>query len=132
MSMTGMIQGKVWGNTRTIFNKNNTMVNYLILDKGHSWCSKHYHSHRYNMFFLISGKVKIYTWKNDYDLVDETILLPEQSTVVDPGERHRFEVLENSIMLEIYWVELDPRDIIRDDVGGVNGKIPDSKIDKKN
>jgi len=118
--MTGLIQGKVWGTTRTIFDKNNTIVNYLVLDKGHAWCSKHYHKHRFNMFFLISGKVKIFTWKNDYDLIDETILLPEQGTVVSHGEKHRFEVLENSLMLEIYWVELDPRDIVREDVGGVD------------
>jgi len=121
--MTGLIQGKVWGTTRTIFEKNNTIVNYLVLDKGHSWCSKHYHVHRNNMFYLISGKVKISIWKNDYNLVDELILLPEQETVVSFGEKHSFEVLENSIMLEIYWVEIDSKDIIRDNVGGSDVKI---------
>jgi len=123
--ITGLIEGKVWGNTRTIFNKNNTMINYLVLNKGHSWCSKHYHAHRYNMFYLISGKVNIQVWKNDYDLIDETLLMPEQGTFVQIGEKHRFEVLEDSVMLEIYWVELDPRDIIREDVGGIE-KINES------
>lgn len=122
--MLGLIQGKVWGSTRTIFDKNNVMINYLVLDKGHAWCSKHHHQHRYNMFYLISGKVKISTWKNDYDLVDEVILEPEQGTAVSFGEKHRFEVLEDSVMLEIYWVELDPKDIVRDTVGGIGEEIP--------
>jgi mannose-6-phosphate isomerase-like protein (cupin superfamily) len=118
--MLGLIQGKVWGTTRTIFEKNNTMINYLVLDKGHSWCSKHHHEHRHNMFFVVSGKVKIRTWKKDYDLLDEIILLPEQGTSVAFGEKHSFEVLENSIMLEVYWVELDSRDIVRETVGGTD------------
>jgi len=121
--MANLIQGKVWGTTRTIFEKNNTMINYLILDKGISWCSKHHHEHRYNMFYLISGEVKINIWKKDYDLVDELILLPEQGTVVSFGEDHSFEVLKDSIMLEIYWVELDPNDIVRDTIGGIVNEV---------
>ena len=39
-------------------------------------------------------------------------------TVAKPGTYHRFKALEDTICYEIYWVELDPSDIERDDVGG--------------
>lgn len=115
-----IIQGKVWGHTIPVFCKNNVELNKLKLEKGHQ-CSKHIHDAKYNMFYVIEGKIKVKIWKNDYDLVDETILTADQGTVVSPKEHHRFEVLEDSIILEVYWVELNVNDIQREDVGGSVG-----------
>ena len=114
------IQGKVWGNTSEIFNKNNTEIHRIECVKG-GYCSKHKHVHKHNMFFVESGKISIKIWKNDYDLVDETILNEKESTVVKPGEYHSFISLEDSVVYEIYWTSLSSCDIERKSVGGIFG-----------
>lgn len=113
------IQGKVWGETECIFLKNNVEF-HRIEAKKDGFCSKHLHEHKFNAFFVESGKLKITIWKNDYDLVDETIITSKQMSVVKPGEYHKFEALEDTVAYEIYWVELSTSDIVRENHGGVN------------
>lgn len=111
-------QGKVWGYTIPIFKKNNVEMTRISVDKN-TWCSKHKHDHKFNMFFVERGRLQIDIWKNDYDLIDTTILEPLQSCIVPPGENHLFKCLdEDTVAYEIYWVELDDRDIVRENVGG--------------
>lgn len=112
-----IIEGKVWGNTCNIFNKNGISIHRIEVNKG-GYCSKHKHEHKYNSFFIESGKLKIKVWKNDYDLVDETIIIKSQTTIVRPGEMHMFEALEDTVAYEIYWTECSQYDIIRENVGG--------------
>lgn len=115
-------QGKVWGLTSPIFNKNNVEIQRIVGNKG-GYCSKHKHNSKFNMFFVESGRLRIRVWKNDYDLVDVTDIGPLQHCIVAPGEFHQFEVLEhNTIAYEIYWVEIDPSDIVRENCGGVQQK----------
>ena len=112
------IQGKVWGETQSIFNKNNVEIHRIETNKG-GFCSKHKHQYKYNAFFIEKGKMKITCWKSDYDLVDETIIGDLQMTVVPPNEYHMFEALEDTIAYEIYWVELSEKDIVRENCGGI-------------
>ena len=110
--------GKVWGNTKDIFSKNNVEV-HRIFGKKNGYCSKHRHEHKYNLFFVERGSIKVSIWK-EYGLVDETILEDQEKTVVDPGQYHQFEILiDDTVAFEIYWVELDSKDIEREDVGGL-------------
>ena len=111
-----MIHGKIWGNTECIFNKNNVSVHRIEAKKGYM-CSKHYHLHKHNMFYVETGKLKIEVWQKDYDLVDTTTITDGQSTSVFPGLQHRFSALEDTIAFEIYFVELNNNDIIRVDSG---------------
>ena len=111
------IQGKVWGKTQPIFFKNNVEIHRIETNKG-GFCSKHKHEHKYNAFLVESGKLKITTWKNDYDLIDETIVEAGQITTCKPQEYHMFEALEDSVAFEIYWVELLEKDIVRENHGG--------------
>lgn len=111
------IQGKVWGNTEPLFCKNNVEFHRIETNKG-GYCSKHCHEHKFNAFYVESGSVKIKVWKNEYDLVDETVITKGQMTTVKPGEYHLFESLEDSVVYEIYWVELSTTDIVRENVGG--------------
>ena len=76
--------GKVWGDTVEIFNKNNVSINRLNVKEG-SCCSKHCHQYKYNTFFVESGKILIQEWKNEYDLIDETILSNGETCVVPPN-----------------------------------------------
>ena len=113
-----MLQGKIWGQTNLVFSNCNSEVQYMKCNKDKQ-CSKHCHTHKYNMFFVISGKIKILVWKNDYNLCDETILGPLDRTIVKPNEYHQFQVLEDSEVLEVYWVELNLSDIKRESCCGV-------------
>jgi len=112
-------QGKVWGQTQPLFNKNNVEIHRIETNKG-GYCSKHKHEFKHNCFYVEKGKLKITAWKNDYDLVDVTILTDGEATTVPPREYHTFEALEDSVCYEIYWVELSDKDIVREDCGGVD------------
>ena len=112
-------QGKIWGFTSEIFNKNNVEI-HRIVGNTNSHCSKHKHDHKFNMFFVEKGMIIIKIWKNDYDLVDTTVLNEGQSCTVPPGEYHQFLVQDNCVVYEFYWVEISSKDIVRENVGGIN------------
>ena len=83
------------------------------------FCSRHKHVHKFNMFFVLSGSLEIKIWKNDYDLFEKTILNKFESCIVEPGEFHMFSSLsEDTLAIEIYWVEMNKKDIDRSNVGG--------------
>ena len=111
------LQGKIWGNTREIFNKNNVEIHRVDIKPG-GYCSKHKHTAKFNMFLIETGELVVRIWKNDYDLVDSTYLLKGEQTVVKPGEYHQFEAQTHVVAYEIYWTELDQSDIVRESVGG--------------
>lgn len=111
-----MIQGKVWGSTKQLLSNKALEFHEIRFDKGHK-CSKHKHLTKYNLFYVISGVLRVRVWKNSYDLVDETVLGTGQFTVVNPGEYHQFEAVTDGMALELYWSEFDPNDIVRETVG---------------
>lgn len=111
-------QGKIWGHTSNLLNKNNVEVHRIEGNSG-SYCSEHKHDHKFNMFFVEKGSIIIKRWKVDYDLVDSTHLGAGSSCVVPPGEYHQFIVNEDCIVYEFYWVEIDTKDIKRKNVGGI-------------
>lgn len=110
-------QGKVWGFTQEIFNKNNVSISRIFIKKN-SYCSKHYHQYKTNIFWVESGKILVEEWKKDYDLVDKTILYNNELCSIPPNTYHKFTGLEDSVVYEIYYVELIDNDIFREDVGG--------------
>jgi len=111
------VQGKVWGKTEDIFKNCNFELHRIEAKKG-GFCSKHQHKHKFNAFYIEKGKLKITEWQTDYDLVDETIVTTGELTIAKPGIYHKFEALEDTICYEIYWVELNHDDIVRENVGG--------------
>ena len=113
-------RGKVWGTTSTLFCKNNVKVARIMVKKG-GYCSQHDHAHNNNMFYVESGKVKITIYRLDAEkeIEDITVLETGDATYVESGLYHCFEGLEESVVIEIYWVELDENDIRRRSVGGI-------------
>lgn len=109
--------GKVWGTTELI-HANGVLEFHRIETKKGGFSSKHKHEYKWNGFYVESGKLSIKVWKNDYDLIDETILEAGDFTQVKPGEFHSFESLEDSVAFELYWAEFNHDDIIRESVGG--------------
>jgi mannose-6-phosphate isomerase-like protein (cupin superfamily) len=116
-----MKAGKIWGTTE-LLEDNPSLEFHRIEAKKYGVCSKHKHNYKWNGFFVESGKMIIRVWKNDYDLVDETILTAGQYTKVAPGEYHQFEVIEDCVAFELYWVEFPSTDIERETVGYRGGK----------
>lgn len=112
-------QGKIWGSTKSLFFKNNVEIHRIEANEG-GYCSKHKHDHKYNAFFVERGQLKITVWKNDYDLVDETIISDQEMSIVKPQEYHMFEAMEDTVAYEIYWTEINTDDIIRESCGGNN------------
>ena len=110
--------GKVWGHTQCI-HSNSAYEFHRIEIKENAFCSIHKHEHKWNGFFVESGLLMIRVWKNNYDLIDETILRPGDFTSVAPGEFHQFHALQPTIAFETYWSqELNMNDIVRQTVGG--------------
>jgi mannose-6-phosphate isomerase-like protein (cupin superfamily) len=114
------IQGKVWGTTQCVF-KNDTVEIWIIRTKKGGFCSHHYHNHKWNRFILLEGAINVKVFMDDEEdqLIDETTLAAGQATDVSPGRWHVFESLEASVALEVYWVSLDPDDIVRRTHGGL-------------
>lgn len=122
----GSIQGKFWGNTRPLFEYNDMECHYINGEKD-GYCSEHYHDYKWNRFFVISGKIKVTIFNEDGNGnrvgEDVTILEAGQTTDVPPKVWHMFEVTEDCMALEFYWVDLDPGDIVRRTTGGNRGVI---------
>ena len=114
----GPVQGKIWGTTQCIFRHNNVEMHRIRVDAG-GFCSEHRHNHKWNRFFIISGKIKITIFRENGQ--DETVLTDGQCTDAYPDGYHVFEALEDTDAIEIYWVTLDPDDIERRTTGGKRG-----------
>jgi mannose-6-phosphate isomerase-like protein (cupin superfamily) len=111
-----MIAGKVWGTTELV-EANSVLEFHRINIREGGICSKHLHRHKWNGFFVERGSLLIRVWKNNYNLIDETILRDGEYTKVAPGEYHQFEALKDTIAYEIYWAQFDHDDIERETVG---------------
>ena len=108
--------GKVWGQTTEVESNSSFGLHRITATAGHK-CSKHLHQTKFNGFYVLSGKLQVTVWKKDSGTVDVTVLNSGDWMVVAPGEYHQFEALETTIALELYWVDLNHADIIRDTFG---------------
>ena len=110
---------KIWGSRSRILLDSYNEIDLLQLKKD-SFCSTHIHKTKINTFILVSGKVKIETE------IGNIILMPNDEWTVYPLVKHRFVVLEDSVMLELAFVRdgtIDENDINRESLGGriING-----------
>lgn len=110
-------QGKIWGWTEEVFAADAISVNYLAISRN-GFCSEHRHISKWNYFYVITGRLEIIQWRNDF--ADETILEAGQSLSIPPEIFHKFKALEDSEVIEIYFVKLSREDIDRRTKGGIN------------
>lgn len=115
-------QEKIWGSTTEIFNKNNVSIHRIYINQG-ACCSKHYHEYKYNVFYIESGRILIQEWDTGCESIKENILVTGDIYTIPPQKKHRFIALENSIVYEIYYVELQNNDIVRLDIHPVTKNI---------
>ena len=114
-----MKAGKVWGVTESLLQNPVVEFHRIEVNKGGE-CSTHKHAHKWNGFFIQEGELEIHVIKNDYDLIDKTVLGPGDFMSVKPGEYHLFKANKDTIAFEIYWPELLSEDIQRKSVGKMN------------
>ncbi len=110
------VEGKAWGKTHALFNKNNVEV-HLIKVNRFGYCSLHCHHNKYNVFFVSIGKLKITQVVDDKE--DVTLLKAGDEISIAPGVYHQFEALEYTEALEVYYVQLTEDDIHRINQGGM-------------
>lgn len=115
----GSKTGKVWGWTMPLHQSQAAELQVLSIKAG-SRCSMHRHACKKNLFYVFSGRLKVIVEKDG--LVDEVVLGPGEKTTVMPGLWHRFEAIEDTEILEYYWVELDAGDIQRRDSGSAKSE----------
>jgi len=111
---------KIWGQRRRILLTPTSEIDLLTVNKN-CFCSKHSHAKKINKFVVVKGKVRI---ESEYGSV---ILRAGESFEVRPPLIHRFFAVEDSVMVELAYVEkgkIDPNDINRLSQGGriVKGK----------
>lgn len=111
---------KVWGTRRRLLLTDTSEIDLLYIKKD-CFCSTHSHNKKINKFVVISGKVQI---QSEYG---DVILKANESFEIRPTLKHRFFALEDSILVELAYVEkgiINADDIKRDSQGG---KIVDNK-----
>jgi len=111
---------KVWGERRRILLTDQTEIDLLYVKKD-TFCSTHLHITKINKFVVVEGKVRIETE------FGKKTLKKNQSFEVKSPLIHRFIALEDSIMIELAYVDkgfIQPKDIKRKSQGGriVKGK----------
>lgn len=113
-----MKAGKIWGNTELV-HANGVLEFHRIEYRAGYKCSEHYHKHKWNGFFVESGKMIVRVWQtaDQEGLVDETVLSAGDFTQVKPGLVHQFEGVEDGVAFELYWAEFNHNDIERRTVG---------------
>jgi mannose-6-phosphate isomerase-like protein (cupin superfamily) len=74
-----MKSSKIWGLT-SLIEANSSLEFHRIEVITGGVCSKHIHKYKWNGFFVESGKLLVRVWKNDCDLIDETVLTAGQYT----------------------------------------------------
>lgn len=111
---------KIWGLRRRLLLTDTTEIDLVTLKKD-TFCSTHKHKSKVNKFVVISGRVRI---ESEYGSIE---LTANESFEVRPPLIHRFYALEDSIMVELAYVEegsIDSEDIVRISQGGkiIEGK----------
>jgi len=115
-----MKKGKIWGTTELLFCNKNTAIHILNVKKD-GYCSKHLHKCKTNIFYIISGNLKLSIWTNE-GIKDDTVLWQGEQTEIQPGVFHQFKALTDVTCLEIYEIKFRGEDITRETVGGFDGK----------
>jgi len=101
---------KIWGTNDEIYSNDLCSVNILRVKKGGT-CSYHSHKAKHNVFYVISGQLKIKTDKGD------SVLSQGHSFTVFAGTKHQFQALEETICIEVMFVKYSHDDIDRESVG---------------
>lgn len=106
---------KVWGEVAHVFVTKSVAVSYLRVVRD-AYCSMHRHLFRANQFTVISGGITVFRCgrlDDPSDLPYESIELKAgQSYTVPSGVWHYFLANQDGHVLEVYWADRDPYDVV--------------------
>lgn len=112
---------KPWGVTTQVFLGRAAEVHVASIRRGgHS--SQHQHRSKANDFFVISGRLEIlvYNERGDVTPFIAYVLTDGQRLTIPAGVWHRFNALEDTELIETYWLDdIGSDDIVRYDEGGL-------------
>lgn len=98
-------QAKNWGKSACLGTYNGVMVWQGMIEKGGK-CSVHHHEHHFNEIAVVSGKLRIHFYDDDAQPTGGyRDLCPGDRHTLPPRKIHQFEVLEDGIIMELYWSE---------------------------
>lgn len=110
---------KLWGMNYVMHLDNIFQACHITIKKG-GYCSNHKHTHKWNQFYVISGKLAVQTYRDGSSTPDSIFFLgPQDSIKIMPGVNHKFHALEDTEAIEIYSVSVSEEDILREDTGGM-------------
>jgi len=105
------VQAKIWGTNTEIYHTEVVSVNVLHIVKGGT-CSLHTHKSKHNLFYVISGELKL-----QVKYLGELIFPPGGEWLVQAGQEHRFQAMVPTVVVETVFVKLDANDIDRKEIG---------------
>lgn len=115
------ITRKTWGLKFNIFKNDLCEMSYLQLEPNRR-CSWHTHQTKSNLFFVIEGTIGVklkYNVNGDGTESSVTKLEEHEFFTTKPNEWHEFQTYEEPAkLIEIMYVQYDPEDIIRENIGG--------------
>ena len=85
---------KPWGYERPIGEFRGIFLKELFIRKG-TKSSLHYHEHKEELFYLVSGKIRVLVGER------EILMGPGDSLRISPGQQHRIIPEEDSLILEL-------------------------------
>ena len=100
---------KEWGKEIWIVNRD-YCGKKLILNQGFR-CSMHYHKNKDETFYILRGKVLLEIG------MQKNIILPGDSILIKPGQKHRFTGLEYSEIME-FSTHHEDSDSYREELSG--------------
>lgn len=128
-TLVGSWQGKYWGRTKCLF-ANDMCELHIIEAKAGGYCSRHHHKNKWNRFIILKGELDVIIYRENGE--DLTELCEGMFSDVPPLQDHRFTAKTDCVALEVYWVDgIDPKDIVRKDVGGLTEVEKMGEIFKK-
>lgn len=111
LSLKGFHQvERPWGKFLQFTENEKTTVKLLEIKQGQS-TSYQYHNYRSEQWYVISGRIWITKEVKDGILSHQ--LLPGEMETIEVKEKHKFEGLEDSVVLEICRGMFDESDIVR-------------------
>jgi len=123
-----MMTCKNWGTSQTVFRSDSVEVILLNIAKG-EFSSIHHHNDKHNLFKVISGEIMLCCGDPSRpDKLTEHFLTKGDAQVQVPkGIKHGFKALQDSIVLEIYYLDtrIDPKDMVISDIQAFSDAISD-------
>lgn len=102
---------KIWGERRRILINDLVEIDHLVIKKDYC-CSVHSHKHKSNKFYVISGKILVKTELGD------VVLGTNEVFDVHAPLKHQFIALEDSVLVECAYIQIEENDIVRIKQGG--------------